>query len=204
MSTLLPYLQYVEIATMVLLLGLSIWSIGLMLERRRVFQAASCSAELIEAENLLRQKEFAKLNIWAAAKSGTLQTLLTEIAQAPQRPATIEAAARCYMQKKRQELEKGLAILATLGSNAPFVGLFGTVLGIIKAFSALSADQAASQAASQAVMSSVAMALAATAAGLLVAIPAVVAFNYFNSRLRNIITNCESLKNFYLSRLQGS
>ena len=72
--------------------------------------------------------------------------------------------------------------MATLGSNAPFIGLFGTVLGIIEAFFALSADQMGSER----VMSAISEALIATAAGLFVAIPALIAFNSFSNRLRMI------------------
>jgi biopolymer transport protein ExbB len=73
-------------------------------------------------------------------------------------------------------------VLATLGANAPFVGLFGTVLGIIQAFGELAQS---SQQASTAVMASLAEALVATAVGLFVAIPAVVAFNAFSQRIRD-------------------
>lgn len=79
----------------------------------------------------------------------------------------------------RQELtalERFLGFLGTIGSTAPFIGLFGTVLGIIRAFSDLSAAQGASPAA---VADGIAEALVATAAGLFVAVPAVVAYNYY-------------------------
>lgn len=79
----------------------------------------------------------------------------------------------------RQELtalERSLGFLGTIGSTAPFIGLFGTVLGIIRAFSDLSAAQGASPAA---VADGIAEALVATAAGLFVAVPAVVAYNYY-------------------------
>ena len=76
--------------------------------------------------------------------------------------------------------------------------LFGTVLGIIEAFSALSTEQTGSGA----VMASIAKALIATAAGLFVAIPAVVAYNVFAARLKAVIARCDALKNLYLSRLK--
>ena len=75
----------------------------------------------------------------------------------------------------RLDLERNLGILGTLGNNAPFIGLFGTVLGIIKAFADLSHNQGGGAAA---VMSGISEALVATAVGLMVAIPAVIAFNY--------------------------
>lgn len=77
-------------------------------------------------------------------------------------------------------LEKGLATLGTIGSIAPFVGLLGTVLGIIGAFRGLASQSGAGH---TAVSAGIAEALVNTAMGLLVAIPAVIAYNYFNTRL---------------------
>jgi biopolymer transport protein ExbB/TolQ len=78
-------------------------------------------------------------------------------------------------------LEKGLGVLATLGSISPFIGLFGTVVGIIKSFSALSLTDTSNYAH---VMSGIAEALIATAAGLFVAVPAVMFYNYFMKKLK--------------------
>lgn len=80
------------------------------------------------------------------------------------------------------KLDKGLGILSTLGAVSPFIGLFGTVLGIIKAFEALSLSQSEGY---FSVMSGIAEALITTAAGLVVAIPAVMFYNYFRRRLKN-------------------
>jgi len=91
---------------------------------------------------------------------------------------------------ERLRLERHLAFLATLGSNGPFIGLFGTVLGIIKAFHDLAAGGAGGAGAST-VMAGISEALVATAVGLMVAIPAVVAFNYFNRRIRVRMTELE-------------
>jgi biopolymer transport protein ExbB len=93
----------------------------------------------------------------------------------------LEAAAEGAKAREKLRLERNLTFLATLGSNAPFIGLFGTVLGIIKAFHDLAGNQAGGPGV---VMSGISEALVATAVGLLVAIPAVVAFNYFNRRVR--------------------
>ena len=79
------------------------------------------------------------------------------------------------------KLEKGLGVLATLGSISPFIGLFGTVVGIIKSFSALSSTDTSHYAH---VMSGIAEALIATAAGLFVAIPSVLFYNYFTKRIK--------------------
>ena len=114
-------------------------------------------------------------------------------------PSQIDRAVKSYLSLERSRLEEGLTILATLGSNAPFIGLFGTVLGIIQAFGALAAHQ--TNAAD--IMVGISEALIATAFGLFVAIPAVVAFNVFSRRLKIIIVKSEALKDLYLSRIQG-
>jgi len=101
---------------------------------------------------------------------------------------------------EKMKMERGLAFLATVGSNAPFLGLFGTVLGIIKAFHDLSVNTAD---ASEAVMAGISEALVATAVGLMVAIPAVVLYNMFNRWVKGRLSRSESLSDLFLARLQG-
>jgi biopolymer transport protein ExbB len=106
---------------------------------------------------------------------------------------------------ERGRLERGLAFLATVGNNAPFVGLFGTVVGVIHAFEELGhaapghGATAAGQVASQAVMASIAEALVATAVGILVALPAVAAFNYLQRRVTSLLAGTEVLTNLVLA-----
>ena len=83
---------------------------------------------------------------------------------------------------ERLKMERGLAILGTLGNNAPFIGLFGTVLGIIRSFRDLATQTGKG---SEAALAGIAEALVATAVGLLVALPAVALFNYFQRRIRS-------------------
>jgi biopolymer transport protein ExbB/TolQ len=98
--------------------------------------------------------------------------------------------------RERQAYERGLAYLGTLGNNAPFVGLFGTVLGIIRSFRDLAANT--SQGAS-AVMGGIAEALVATAVGLLVALPAVAIFNMYNRYLRSLSASADAASHLILS-----
>ncbi len=100
---------------------------------------------------------------------------------------------------ERARLERGIIIIGTTGSNAPFLGLFGTVLGIIKAFADL-AEQTDEGAAS--VMAGISEALVATAIGLLVAIPAVVMYNYLRQRNKNLMSNLQSMSHLMLARLK--
>lgn len=88
------------------------------------------------------------------------------------------------------KLEKFLNLLATIGSNAPFIGLLGTVFGIMDSFKELASQQSEISR----VMIGISRALAATAVGLLVAIPAVVAYNAFQKKVKNILESFEAVK----------
>ncbi len=93
----------------------------------------------------------------------------------------LEISAYNQLDKEIAKMEKGLGVLATLGAISPFIGLFGTVVGIIKSFNALSIQNSSNY---TLVMSGIADALIATAAGLLVAVPAVMFYNYYIKRLK--------------------
>jgi biopolymer transport protein ExbB len=116
-------------------------------------------------------------------------------------PDSVEDLLAAAGRKERARYEQRLNFLATIASNAPFVGLFGTVLGIIRAFKDLSGNMAE---ASSAVMGGIAEALVATAVGLLVAIPAVVAFNILKSRVRGIADDGNLLAATLLASLKSA
>ena len=116
-------------------------------------------------------------------------------------PASAEEAIAGTLIFEKGRLERGLIVLGTTGSNAPFIGLFGTVLGIIKAFHDL-AQMDAEGAAN--VMAGISEALVATAIGLMVAIPAVVLYNIFQRLNKGILTRTESLAHLVLARLKAS
>lgn len=115
-------------------------------------------------------------------------------------PEAAERAMSGMATAERLRMERGLSVLATVGSNAPFVGLFGTVLGIIQAFADLAENQAE---ASEAVMAGISEALVATAVGLLVAIPAVVLYNAFSRWVKGRLGRTESLAQLVVARLTG-
>jgi biopolymer transport protein ExbB len=115
-------------------------------------------------------------------------------------PDAVEDLVIGALTKERERYDARLDFLATLASNAPFVGLFGTVLGIIRAFNDLASDIAQAGAA---VMAGVAEALVATAVGLLVAIPAVVAFNVFKRRVKLASNNAQLLSRILLAHLKS-
>lgn len=99
----------------------------------------------------------------------------------------------------KARMERGLVFLGNVGSNAPFVGLFGTVLGVIKAFNDLSLETKDGAAA---VMAGISEALVATAVGLAVAIPAVLAFNYLQREVRSVQNRAIALSQRVLVRLR--
>lgn len=90
--------------------------------------------------------------------------------------------------KERQRFTKWLSVLATVGSNSPFIGLFGTVLGIIRAFHDLAGNLSGG---GNNVMNGISEALIATAVGLLVAIPVVIAYNVFTNKVKSLAANAD-------------
>lgn len=112
---------------------------------------------------------------------------------------------------ERSSLDRRLAFLGTLGNNAPFIGLLGTVIGVIQAFEELGHTAAghggagtASQVASGAVMSAIAEALVATAVGIAVALPAVAAYNYLQRRVEHVLDSTEVLSNLVLAHVESA
>lgn len=103
----------------------------------------------------------------------------------------LEETFSTFVQFEQPKLERSLTFLATVGSNAPYIGLFGTVLGIMKSFHDLAHASSAGQ---QTVMAGISAALIATAAGLLVAIPSILAYNYFQKQVKAILSGIESFK----------
>ena len=105
-------------------------------------------------------------------------------------PEAIVHLLESKMIEERIVLERRIIVLASLGNNAPFIGLLGTVLGIIKAFYNLGT---LGNTGAEVVMRSISTALFATASGLLIAIPVVIANNYFSKKIKVINQNLEQL-----------
>lgn len=122
-------------------------------------------------------------------------------------PAKLESVERALVKASNNEisrLEKMMNFLATTGSVTPFIGLFGTVWGIMDAFHSIGILRSASL---NTVAPGIAEALIATAAGLFAAIPAVIAYNHFLNRIKNIITEIEDFSLEFLNiseRLYGA
>jgi biopolymer transport protein ExbB len=179
-----------------LLFALSVLSVAVMIERALYFGRRRMSAVFPE---LLRKCQSGDLKGAAAmAVSDAMEAEVVRIAVgvAGSGDAAVEKAVQSTIDRRRLEYEQWLFVLGTLGNNAPFIGLFGTVLGIIRAFADLAntargggANTAAS------VMAGISEALVATAVGLFVAIPAVVAFNIFQRLLKRVVGRSNALGN---------
>jgi biopolymer transport protein ExbB len=126
------------------------------------------------------------------------------VAEGRAEPEAVEQAMLAAMVRERARYEQRLVILATIGNNAPFVGLFGTVLGIIMAFHQLGQMGAASGSANSYVMGAIGEALVATAAGIVVAIPAVAAYNFAKGHVVSRAKQAEALMRSLLSGLRRS
>jgi biopolymer transport protein ExbB len=187
-----------------LLLGLSVVSIGVMLERWIFYTRHKVNVYAVR-DGLVRHLDRGDFAGAAALleKRDALETnvVLEGLRNFEKGPESVEDLIAGAMGHEKTRYEKRLNFLATLASNAPYIGLFGTVLGIVRAFRDLAANMAE---ASSAVMAGIAEALIATAVGLLVAIPAVIAFNVFKGRVKDAVTNGHLLSRILLSQLKST
>jgi biopolymer transport protein ExbB len=192
---------------MYLMIALSVISMAIMLERAFFFFTLRENVERLARE--LSKKLFAGdlsgaralVSGSRSAEAAIVAAGLQQAARGPEAAAEAMASAS-VLQKMR--LERRLAFLGTLGNNAPFIGLLGTVIGIVQAFQRLEEAGAAGAGPSTAVMGAIAEALVATAIGLAVAIPAVAAFNYFQRLIKSTLGNAEALTHILLSYLKGT
>ena len=102
----------------------------------------------------------------------------------------LEEMINAYLLTLKPEMDKRLSFLASIGSNAPFIGLLGTIFGVMEAFQALGSEESSIAI----VMVGISKALVATAVGLIVAIPAIIAYNYLQKQLRMIFHHLTSQK----------
>ena len=195
-----------------LLALLSVASLAIAVERWISYrQAESNLRSLAEklAHELNRQDMPNAISVLDGASTVASRVAIAGLKLASRGSDAADKAMRSRVALEREELEKRLAYLGTLGNNAPFVGLFGTVIGVIHAFEELGhgaaghgdATGAAGQVASAAVMSAIAEALVATAAGIAVALPAVAAYNYFKRRVNTLLSGTDVLSNLILAYL---
>lgn len=184
-----------------LLLILSVLSVALMIERALFFRnhRRSWNRLLERIEPILLNADARTLDevvrSWPDPEACVLRAGL---AGARRDRESAEKMVQATVLTEQQRLERRLAFLGTLGNNAPFIGLFGTVLGIIRAFHDLSLDV---KGGANVVMAGISEALIATAVGLFVAIPAVIGYNYFMRKSAGEIARAQSAANRMLAVL---
>jgi biopolymer transport protein ExbB len=175
------------------LLGASVLSLGVVFERWSTFRKnrLDFAKFLDQLGNCFDRNDLTGARQTARASSSVEGRIaLSGLVNFSKGAASVEEAMTSRLVMERGSLEKNLVVLGTLGNNAPFIGLFGTVLGIIKAFNDLAMTGGSGV---SVVMSGISAALIATAFGILVAIPAVMANNYFQTKLRRTVSNAQSL-----------
>jgi biopolymer transport protein ExbB/biopolymer transport protein TolQ len=188
------HMGIIDKGVVLLMFFMSAWSIGVMIDRwiaynaarnqSRAFAPAVAGAlkngnldEAIKVADRFNKSHLAKVVV-AGLQEFKAHQQSNEISG-----ETIEASKRALDRAEaivHAELKRGVPSLATIGSSAPFVGLFGTVVGIINAFRGIATEKATGLAA---VAGGISEALVTTAVGLIAAIPAVWAYNYFSNRL---------------------
>ena len=180
---------------LVLMIGLSVWSIAIIVDRRKYFRDLESDDASDKLFGWIESGDRSELLGWAKSKAGLRAGTVKAVLER-QSSMQMEKSASSFWSRRRVEMEKGLPVLGTLGSTTPFIGLFGTILGIIVSFGALSTGQSDSQK----IMYALAEALILTAVGLAVAIPAVIAYNHFSRRVLGLLRECEAIKDAMVSR----
>jgi len=191
-----------------LMMALSVVSVAVMIERGWFFATIRENIEKLAealAERLNEHDLSGARSLVASSKSAEAAIVAAGLRQIGRGAEAAEEAMASAAALQRMRLERRLAFLGTLGNNAPFIGLLGTVIGIVQAFEKLQGAGAGAAGGGPAtdVMGAIAEALVATAIGLVVAIPAVAAFNYFQRRIRSTLANSDALTHILLAYAKG-
>jgi biopolymer transport protein ExbB/biopolymer transport protein TolQ len=195
--------QIVAKVVLYVLLALSVLSAGVILDRWWYFFRRKADIDALGSRmlQLLKAGDRAAAQAYLAqSRSVEAEVLREALDWYDQGPESFEQILVKAVRRRRRFFEQGLLFLGTLGNNAPFIGLFGTVLGIVTAFHGLGSNQAGAMGN---VMSSIAEALIATAIGILVALPAVVSYNVFQKKGADIEENSAALGNLVLALLKS-
>jgi biopolymer transport protein ExbB len=190
-----------------LLIALSVASLAVALDRVRAFWAEreDIGPLVRELHRLLARRELdpARRRL-SGSRSAAAYVVLAGLARWDRGSGAVKEAMAAASGLERTRLERRLLLLGTIGNNAPFVGLLGTVIGIVGAFDELGRvglGGASAELGPGRVMASIAEALVATAVGLVVAIPAVALFNYFQGRLSAALHSAETLGHVLLTHV---
>jgi biopolymer transport protein ExbB len=187
-----------------LLIVLSVVSIGVMIDRALWFRNRDTDTDRFtrELKGAFERGEIERLEQkYEHDPAVSVQVALRGLAERARGAEAVAEAMHGERARWRTAADRNLIVLGTLGNNVPFVGLFGTVLGVINAFEHLRQKTAAAE---DRTLDLIAEALAATAFGLMVAIPAVVAFNYFQRKIRVLLGDADQTAHAVLSLLHGT
>lgn len=187
-----------------ILVVLSIASVGVMIDRFLWFRNRDSDTDRFNRElrGAFERGELERIHEkYKSDPSIPVQVALRGLAVRDQGPSAVAEAMHGERARWRRAADKNLVVLGTLGNNVPFVGLFGTVLGVMEAFLLLSSKSADAE---KRTLDTIAEALSATAFGLLVAIPAVIAFNYFTRRLKVLLGGADECAHQVLSLVHGA
>ncbi len=185
-----------------LLIGLSVALVFVGFERATFYAKRSVDSETLrlQLEEALEARDFeAAADLLRDRDSMEAKVVLFGLRDRERGPSAVEDRMTGALATEKNRYNRFLSFLGTVGNNAPFIGLFGTVIGIIGAFANLAQG---SESASRAVMASISEALIATGVGLLVAIPAVIAFNAFKSRVQRSVAQTDLLGRTLLAHLR--
>ncbi|HXJ20177.1 MAG TPA: MotA/TolQ/ExbB proton channel family protein [Polyangia bacterium] len=191
-------------AVMYVLLGLSVLSIGIIIERWWFFRKRRDDLDALSDK---LRKAFGGGDVTKAREvlAGSRSVEAAIVREAldwhEDGPEAVEQILAKGTRMRRKSFESGLLFLGTLGNNAPFIGLFGTVLGIVTAFRELGAHSAGGGMGN--VMGGIAEALITTAIGILVALPAVIFYNVFQKKGSDIEEQAAALGNVVLASMRG-
>jgi biopolymer transport protein ExbB len=187
---------------MVLLIALSILSVGVMIERALYYRRYRLRLDRLDRSLLepIGQQDTEKIRqIINREDEPALRAAISGYKRTDHDRDAVERLVQSALERERLDLERRLSFLGTLGNNAPFIGLFGTVLGIIRAFQDLALAQGRPD--PSVVMGGISEALVATAIGLFVALPAVLFYNYFQRNVDRTLSITEALAQGILATL---
>jgi biopolymer transport protein ExbB len=187
-----------------LLIALSVLSIGVMIDRALWFRRRDADTDKLtrELRGAFARNELDRFESkYTNDPAVPVQVTLRGLAERDRGPEAVAEAMQAERARWRTAADRHLIILGTLGNNVPFIGLFGTVLGVINAFEHLREKTAMAE---DRTLDLIAEALAATAFGLMVAVPAVIAFNYFSRKLRVMLGSADECAHAVLSLVHGA
>ena len=195
--------DFIVKSVILMLIACSIYSWAIIIEKFRLFKKINLESEEFE-ENFWKSKSAESFynslpvnleNPMALLFKDSMQTLL-KAKNKSNLNERMTGMLEINIEKQMSKIDKGFTFLATVGSTAPFIGLFGTVWGIMNSFQSIAISRNTSLAI---VAPGIAEALFATALGLLAAIPAVVAYNKFNNDLKKYSQKLENFSKRFLS-----